>query len=95
MTKEKKFKLSDWTLIVWNPGRQLPYEIFIFRILIVFLLTIGSIIYYTPNKDLPELISNSLKLIRRADTEWSLETLPTKVIGLLLMVFCIVIASRA
>jgi len=94
MTKEK-FRLSDLTLIIWNPQRKLPYKIFLFRMFLVLFIMIGSLIYYIPNDEIPDLALKSYKLTRKSITEWSLETMPVKLFRLLIMIFIIVIGSRA
>ena len=94
MTKEK-FRLSDLTLIIWNPQRELPYKIFVLRLIIVFLIMVGSVIYYIPNEDIPTLLLESIELTRKSFKDWSIDTIPFKLLRFLMMILVIVIASRA
>tara|TARA_S200000501_G_scaffold273636_1_gene257302 strand:+ start:191 stop:475 length:285 start_codon:yes stop_codon:yes gene_type:complete len=94
MTKEK-FRLSDLTLIIWNPQRELPYQIFVLRLIIVFLIMVGSVIYYIPNEDIPNLLLESIELTRKSFEDWSMDTISIKLLRFLMMILVIVIASRA
>ena len=55
--------LKQVKLLFWNDQRELPRWLFLLRMLLVLVGIVGSVIYITPNKDIPKIMGRAYRKI--------------------------------